>query len=165
MRVIIYTDGASRGNPGPGGYGIYMFIEGTRHHRQQAKGFRLTTNNRMELTAVIAALEQLKNPPQEVVLYTDSKYVSDAVNRHWLANWVKTDFKDKKNADLWKAFLPLYEQHHVRIRWVKGHAENSYNERADQLAVAASRGKALAIDQGYERGAQSPPQMPPCPVP
>lgn len=151
MKVIIYTDGACSGNPGPGGYGIYMFVEGGAHHRQYAKGFRLTTNNRMELMGVIAALEKLKNPDQEVALYTDSKYVSQAINRRWLWRWLKTDFKGKKNADLWKAFLALYEKHRVTVYWLKGHAENRYNNLADGLAVAACKGQPLDIDQGYER--------------
>ena len=151
MKVIVYTDGAARGNPGPGGYGVYMFAPGTERSKQLSQGFRFTTNNRMELMAVIAALEQLKNPLQDVELHTDSKYISDAVNQSWLWRWAKGNFKGKKNADLWHRFIPLYNKHRVKINWVKGHAENPYNQLADGLAVAASKGDALYVDRHYEK--------------
>ncbi|MEH0008325.1 MAG: ribonuclease H [Flavobacteriales bacterium] len=151
MKVIVYTDGATSGNPGPGGYGVYMFTREIKRSKQLSQGFRLTTNNRMELMAVIAALEQLKNPPQDVELHTDSKYISDAVNQSWLWRWAKGNFKDKKNADLWHRFIRLYKKHRVKINWVKGHAENPYNQHVDGLAVAASQGDALHVDRNYEK--------------
>ncbi len=150
MKVIAYTDGAARGNPGPGGYGVYMFVPGTERSKRLSQGFRFTTNNRMELMAVIAALEQVEHPPQAVELYTDSKYVSDAINQSWLWRWAAGNFKGKKNADLWKRFIPLYEKHRVQIHWIKSHGENPYNQLVDKWAVAASRGDALDVDRHYE---------------
>lgn len=146
-KITIYTDGAARGNPGPGGYGIVL-LSGP-HRKELSAGYRLTTNNRMELLAVIVALEALKIPGSKVTVYTDSKYVADAVEKGWLFSWVKKGFKNKKNPDLWKRFLELYKQHSVKFVWVKGHANNPLNERCDQLAVEASMQPALQEDDGY----------------
>lgn len=146
--ITIYTDGAASGNPGPGGYGTIL-IAGP-HRKELAEGFRLTTNNRMELLAVIKGLEALKNPNSMVTIYSDSKYVIDAVQKGWLFGWVKSDFKGKKNADLWKRFLLIYKKHDVKFIWVKGHAGNPENEKADQLAVKASQQPKLLTDTQYE---------------
>ena len=146
--IIIYTDGAARGNPGPGGYGAVL-MSGP-HRKELSEGFRKTTNNRMELLAVITALEALKNSGSKVHIYTDSKYVSDAINKGWVFNWEKKDFKKKKNIDLWKRFLVLYRKHDLSISWVEGHANIKENERCDELAVKASKKKNLSIDHGYE---------------
>jgi ribonuclease HI len=145
--VIIYTDGAARGNPGPGGYGIVM-LSGV-HRKEISDGFLHTTNNRMELLAVIIALETLKNKGTNVTVYTDSKYVVDAVEKRWVFGWEKTSFNKKKNPDLWVRFLRIYRSHHVKFIWVKGHANNKENERCDVLAVNASMGRNLKIDEGY----------------
>ena len=146
--IIIYTDGAARGNPGPGGYGAVL-MSGP-HRKELSEGFRKTTNNRMELLAVITALEALKNSGSKVHIYTDSKYVSDAINKGWVFNWEKKNFKKKKNVDLWKRFLVLYRKHDLSISWVEGHANIKENERCDELAVKASKKKNLLIDHGYE---------------
>jgi ribonuclease HI len=147
-KIIVYTDGAASGNPGPGGYGI-VFQSGN-HYKELSEGFRHTTNNRMELIAAIVALETLKFQGSEVIIYTDSKYVCDAVEKRWVFDWEKTGFKKKKNADLWMRFLKIYPKHKVKLTWVKGHANNKYNERCDKLAVEASKQKNLLIDEGYE---------------
>ena len=147
-RIVIYTDGAARGNPGPGGYGAEL-LSG-QHRKELSEGFRLTTNNRMELLAVIVALETLKFEGSEVTIYTDSKYVCDAVEKGWLNNWVKKGFKNKKNPDLWKRFIPTYNKHKVKFIWIKGHANIPENERCDQLAVAASKEPDLKADVEYE---------------
>jgi ribonuclease HI len=151
--IEIYTDGACSGNPGPGGLGIVMKY---KHQRKElAYGFRKTTNNRMELIAVIVALESLKKVGLEVVLYSDSKYVVDAINLGWVYGWVKKGFKDKANPDLWKRFIEINKKHHVKYIWVKGHASNPENNRCDELAVAASKSKNLLIDEGYELSKQT----------
>ena len=147
-QITIYTDGAARGNPGPGGYGIVL-ISG-QYRKEMSEGFKHTTNNRMELLAVIVALETLKIPGSEVTVYTDSKYVADAVTKGWVFNWVKKRFKDKKNPDLWLRFLEIYKKHSVKFVWVKGHANNPLNERCDELAVAASMQNNLKEDAGYQ---------------
>lgn len=147
--ITIYTDGASRGNPGPGGYGIVL-ISG-QHGKELSSGFRKTTNNRMELLAVIVALEALKFEGCNVNVYTDSKYVVDAVEKKWVYGWLKKKFKDKKNPDLWMRFLKIYPKHNVKLNWVKGHANNPLNERCDELAVEAALGNKLHIDEGYEK--------------
>ncbi|GAB1451170.1 ribonuclease HI [Draconibacterium sp.] len=149
-QVTIYTDGAARGNPGPGGYGVVMLSGQFR--KEMSEGFKHTTNNRMELLAVIVALETLKIPGSEVTVYTDSKYVADAVTKGWVFNWVKKRFKDKKNPDLWLRFLEIYKKHSVKFVWVKGHANNPLNERCDELAVAASMQGNLKEDTGYKMG-------------
>lgn len=147
-KVVIYTDGSSCGNPGPGGYGAVL-ISGV-HRRELAQGYALTTNNRMELMAVIAGLEALKTDGCEVTVYSDSKYVVDAVEKKWVFAWAATpDFKRKKNPDLWLRFLKSYRRHTVRFVWIKGHDNNPNNERCDRLAVAAGKGKNLPADKGY----------------
>ncbi len=148
QKIIIYTDGAASGNPGPGGYGAVLMYG--RHRKEISKAFRLTTNNRMELMAVIEALKCLKKPNQIVVVYTDSKYVSEAVNQNWVFEWEKKNFKNKKNPDLWKAFLCQYRNHQVQLEWVKGHSDNVYNNRCDQLAVEAYKSGIFFIDEAYE---------------
>lgn len=146
----IYTDGASRGNPGKGGYGIVM-IWGNQK-KEMAAGYRLTTNNRMELMAVIVALQSLTKKNIPLTIYTDSKYVVDSIEKKWLHNWIKTDFKGgKKNKDLWLQYYKLAKDFSIKIKWVKGHADNVLNNRCDELATAAADGKNLLIDEGYEK--------------
>lgn len=147
-QITIYTDGAASGNPGPGGFGVVL-MSGP-HRKELAAGFRLTTNNRMELLAVIVGLEALKQEGEEVTIYSDSKYVVDAVEKGWVFGWEKSGFKKKKNPDLWARFLLIYRKHRVRFVWVKGHAEIPENERCDQLAVAAYKASGLQIDYYYE---------------
>lgn len=149
-QVHIYTDGAARGNPGPGGYGIVMEWVGKPYKKEFSQGFKHTTNNRMELLAVIIALKKLKNLDTTAVVFTDSKYVADAVEKGWVFNWEKKGFKDRKNVDLWIEFLKEYRKHKVRFKWIKGHNEHPQNERCDQLAVEASKGKRLLVDTGFE---------------
>ena len=144
--ITIYTDGASSGNPGPGGYGTVL-ISG-KHRLEKSAGYSLTTNNRMELIAVIVGLESLKIKKSKVVIYTDSRYVADSVEKGWVFQWESKAFKKKKNADLWIRFLKIYRQYDVRIVWIKGHANNTENEVCDRLAVEASKG-ALLEDAGY----------------
>jgi ribonuclease HI len=146
--IKIYTDGASRGNPGPGGFGVVMIYGALR--KEISEGFRYTTNNRMELLSVIVALESLKKEGTTVTIYSDSKYVVDSVEQKWVFGWEKKYFKDKKNEDLWKRFLRIYRKHNVKFVWVKGHASNKENNRCDELAVAAALGGDLKIDHGYE---------------
>lgn len=147
--ITIYTDGSARGNPGPGGYGVVM-ISG-KHRKELAQGFRHTTNNRMELLSVIVALETLKIINSEVTIYSDSKYVVEAVEKGWLFDWEKTNFKKKKNVDLWKRFLKIYNKHNIKFIWIKGHANNPLNETCDKMAVAASFSSNLMIDEEYEK--------------
>jgi ribonuclease HI len=146
--ITIYTDGSAKGNPGPGGYGVFL-ISGP-HRKELSEGFRLTTNNRMELMAVCVALEALRFPGSNVTLYSDSKYVVEAVNQRWVLNWEKMGFKGKKNPDLWRRFLNIYRQHRVRFVWVKGHASTIENNRCDYLAVQAASSATLKEDYGYE---------------
>lgn len=148
FKITIYTDGAASGNPGPGGYGVVM--KSGKHRKELSAGYKHTTNNRMELLAVIVALEALKAENCDVTVYTDSKYVSDAVTKGWLFSWVNKRFKGKKNPDLWMRFLESYKKHKVSFVWIKGHANIPENERCDQLAVEASKGSALLDDVGYE---------------
>ncbi|HKX86241.1 MAG TPA: ribonuclease HI [Flavobacterium sp.] len=152
-QVHIYTDGAAKGNPGPGGYGVVMELVGTNYKKEFYEGFRLTTNNRMELLAVIVGLEKLKNPDMTVLVVSDSKYVVDAVEKRWVFGWEKIGFKAKKNPDLWMRFLKVYRKHKVDFKWVKGHNNHPQNERCDALAVMASQQKKLAIDSFYENEA------------
>ena len=147
-KVTLYTDGASSGNPGPGGYGVVLMSG--KHRKEIAQGFRKTTNNRMELLAVIIGLEALKIIPCRVNVYSDSKYVVDAVNKNWLFDWEKKDFKKKQNKDLWIRFLKAYRKHHVQLIWVKGHSNNIENNRCDHLAVQAAKAPELEIDEVYE---------------
>ena len=146
--ITIYTDGASRGNPGPGGFGTILMYK--QHKKELSQGFRMTTNNRMELLAVIRGLQALKGQGHRVTVYSDSKYVVDAVKNGWIWNWQKKGFKGKKNMDLWQQFIPLYNKHQVDFKWVKGHDGNYFNERCDQLAVEAAQSAKLLIDRGFE---------------
>lgn len=146
-KIKVYTDGSALGNPGPGGYGIVM-ISG-KHRKDFLQGYQLTTNNRMELLAVIIALEAIKSDQAEVTIYSDSKYVVEAIEKRWVFEWVKKGFKKKKNPDLWRRFLKIYPKHKVKFIWVKGHAGNPLNERCDQLAVEAANGSDLLEDTGY----------------
>jgi ribonuclease HI len=153
MRILLYTDGAAKGNPGNGGYGVVL--KAGQHYKELAEGFRLTTNNRMELLAVIKGLEEIKIKDAEVVVFSDSKYVVEAVEKGWLFNWVKIGFKNKKNKDLWIRFLNIYRRHKVKFHWIKGHNGHPENERCDRLAVAASEETNLLIDEVYEKESQS----------
>ncbi|HXR83479.1 MAG TPA: ribonuclease HI [Hanamia sp.] len=148
--IEIYTDGSSRGNPGPGGYGAIL-IWGTIR-KEISQGYRLTTNNRMELMAVIAALEALKKTDLDIVIHSDSSYIVKAVMEGWLKKWLRTDFKGGiKNKDLWLRYHRLSQQHKIHFNWVKGHAENVLNNRCDILATTAADGKNLLVDEGYEK--------------
>jgi ribonuclease HI len=147
--ITIYTDGSARGNPGNGGYGVVL-LSGP-HRKELSQGYRLTTNNRMELMSVIVALEALKNPNQQVLIYSDSKYVVDAVEKGWVFNWKKINFKKKKNSDLWTRFLRIYEKHKVKFQWVKGHSTNPLNNHCDLLATTAADSNNLLVDEWYEK--------------
>ncbi|MDB5132305.1 MAG: rnhA [Mucilaginibacter sp.] len=146
--IEIFTDGASSGNPGPGGYGA--ILRSGKHYKELSEGFRKTTNNRMELLAVIKALEALKSPNQTVVIYSDSKYVIDAIDKKWVYGWLQKGFKDKKNKDLWLRYLDVSKLHNIKFIWVRGHAGHKENERCDELAVAACKQKNLSIDSVFE---------------
>ena len=150
-QVHIFTDGAAKGNPGPGGYGVVMELVGTPHKKEYYEGFRHTTNNRMELLGVIVGLEKLKNPNMSVLVISDSKYVVDSVLKSWVFGWEKKGFTGKKNPDLWIRFLKIYRQHKVDFKWIKGHNNHLQNERCDQLAVMASTQPLLSIDAFYEK--------------
>ena len=150
-QVHIYTDGAAKGNPGNGGYGVVMEMVGTPYCKEFYEGFRHTTNNRMELLAVIVGLEKLKQPNRKVLVVSDSKYVVDAVEKKWVFGWEKNGFKGKKNPDLWLRFLKVYRQHQVDFKWIKGHNNHPQNERCDELAVYASGLEKLSVDTFYER--------------
>jgi ribonuclease HI len=145
--ITIYTDGAAKGNPGPGGFGAVL-ISG-KHRKEISQGYKLTTNNRMELLSVITALEALKQDGQEVTIYSDSQYVVYAVEKGWVFGWEKKDFKKKKNIDLWQRFLKVYRRHKVKFVWVRGHADNPLNNHCDKLAVTAAAGRNLLSDEGY----------------
>ncbi|HUP11423.1 MAG TPA: ribonuclease HI [Niastella sp.] len=149
MDVMIYTDGASRGNPGPGGYGALLMSGGKT--KELSAGYRKTTNNRMELMGVIAAFRALKKEGLNVTVYTDSQYIVKAIKEGWLRKWIATNFSGgKKNKDLWVIFNDLYNRHKVKMVWVKGHADNAYNNRCDELATTAADGRNLLVDEGYE---------------
>ena len=150
-QVHIYTDGAAKGNPGPGGYGVVMEWVGKPYRKEFFEGFRLTTNNRMELLAVIVGLEKLKTPNTKALVVSDSKYVVDSVEKKWVLGWEKKGFADRKNPDLWKRFLIIYRKHQVDFKWIKGHNNHSQNERCDELAVMASMQKELSVDAFYEK--------------
>ena len=145
--IFIYTDGAARGNPGPGGFGIVL--KSGSYRKEISQGYRLTTNNRMELMGVIVGIEALKIEHCKVTIYTDSKYVVDSVEKRWIFNWMKKDFKGKKNSDLWKRYIEISEHHFIKFVWVKGHSGLPENERCDNLAVAASFQPNLLEDKGY----------------
>lgn len=145
--IKIFTDGSSRGNPGPGGYGVVMLYKGNR--KELSQGYRITTNNRMELTAVIKALEAIKKNSIKITIYSDSKYVVESVEKGWVWNWGRKKFKKKKNIDLWKQFIPLYKKFNIKFIWVKGHAGIKENERCDKLANLAQSSN-LINDTGYK---------------
>ena len=148
--VTIYTDGAARGNPGPGGFGVILMSG--KHRKELSQGFAHTTNNRMELMGVIAGLKALKKEGMNVTIYSDSQYIVKAVQEGWLNTWIKTNFKGgKKNPDLWREFYELQQKHHVRFVWVKGHADNPFNNRCDQLATEAADSLNLVEDTGYKK--------------
>ena len=149
--VIIYTDGSSRGNPGPGGYGIIMEDCKSGFVKEYSKGFRYTTNNRMELLAVIDALKMLKKNKLKVLIYTDSKYVVDSVEKKWVFKWKTTNFKNKKNVDLWLDFLKLFNKNTIEFNWIKGHNNHPQNEKCDKLAFDASKSKNSSLDLEYEK--------------
>lgn len=148
MELQIFTDGASRGNPGPGGYGTILRFG--KIEKELSEGFRLTTNNRMELLAIIVGLESLKRANLNITIFSDSKYVIDSIQKGWVFGWVKKGFKGKKNKDLWLRYLPLHEKFNPKFVWVKGHAGHKENERCDELAVNAALSNDLKIDEGYE---------------
>jgi ribonuclease HI len=147
IKVTIYTDGASKGNPGPGGYGTIL-ISGT-YEKELSEGYLLTTNNRMELLAVIIGLEALKKAPCEVTIFSDSKYVVDAVEKKWVQSWLHNGFKKKKNKDLWLRYLNIAQKHNIKFVWVKGHNGDIYNERCDRMAVNAAESSNLKEDTWY----------------
>jgi ribonuclease HI len=147
--ITVYTDGAAKGNPGPGGYGLIM--QSGKHYKEMSDGFRLTTNNRMELLSVIIALESLKNDGCHVTVYSDSKYVVDSVEKKWIDGWVKRGWKKVKNPDLWQRYLKVAAQHKVKFKWIRGHNGHPMNERCDYLAVEASMGRNLQPDAWYEK--------------
>lgn len=151
MAIVAYTDGSSLGNPGPGGFGCILLETEKKVKKEISQGFRLTTNNRMELLAVITALETLKFTNTEITIVTDSKYVVDSVEKRWVFGWQKKGFKGKKNPDLWQRFLEVYKIHNVKFQWIKGHAGHHWNERADELAVAAAnKPENFKIDSYFE---------------
>jgi len=147
-KIVIYTDGACSGNPGPGGLGIVLLAG--PHKKEYSEGYRLTTNNRMELLAVIKGLEMLKTNKYPVVIYSDSKYVIDAVEKKWVFGWAKKNFAGKKNADLWMRFLKIYPMFNIHFHWVKGHSTNVFNNRCDEMAVEAARSPKLLLDAVFE---------------
>lgn len=147
--IEIYTDGASSGNPGPGGYGV--ILRSGKHYKELSAGYRKTTNNRMELLAVITGLESIKVAGQQIMVYSDSKYIIDSVEKKWVFGWVRTGFKGKKNKDLWLRFLDVYKLHQVKFTWVKGHNGHPENERCDELAVQAAQQRNLLVDTFFEK--------------
>lgn len=149
-QLVIYTDGASRGNPGPGGYGAILMWGSAR--KELSAGFRKTTNNRMELLAVIEALRAIKKPGQEITIFTDSKYIVDSVEKGWLQGWLRKGFSGKKNEDLWRQYITVSSPHRVKFVWVKGHADNPFNNRCDQLATVAADSGNWQVDEGFECG-------------
>lgn len=154
-QIHMYTDGSSLGNPGPGGYGIILEWVGKAYVKESSEGFLMTTNNRMELLAVIMGLEMLKKQPMHVVVYSDSKYVVDAIEKKWVFKWEKQKFKNKKNPDLWKRFLSIYRKHKVDFQWIKGHNQHPQNERCDRLAVAAAKQSNKLSDHYFEMSVKS----------
>ena len=156
--ITLYTDGACSGNPGQGGYGLVLMSG--NHRKELSAAYRLTTNNRMELLSVIVGLECLKKEKTAITVYSDSKYVVDAVEKKWVFTWEKKNFGKKKNPDLWIRFLKLYRKHTVKFIWIKGHADNKENERCDELAVkAVEDGDNLKIDSWYENNVADKPEL------
>ena len=150
-KIHLYTDGSSLGNPGQGGYGAIIEWVGKSYKKEISEGYRMTTNNRMELLAVIVGLETLKIQPMEVLVCSDSKYVIDSVQKKWVFGWEKKGFKGKKNADLWKRYLKIHRKHKVDFQWIKGHNDHPQNERCDWLAVNAAKQKTLLVDSAFEQ--------------
>ena len=150
-KIHLYTDGSSLGNPGPGGYGAIIEWVGKSYKKEISEGYRMTTNNRMELLAVIVGLETLKIQPMEVLVCSDSKYVIDSVQKKWVFGWEKKGFKGKKNPDLWKRYLKIHRKHKVDFQWIKGHNDHPQNERCDRLAVNAAKQKTLLVDSAFEQ--------------
>lgn len=148
MEIKIYTDGSSRGNPGPGGYGIILIYK--NHRKEISKGFRFTTNNRMELLSVISGLEAVKKKNIPISIYSDSQYVVKAIEEGWLKKWISIDFKGKSNKDLWMRYIKVSKDMNIKMRWVKGHSDNPFNNRCDELATLAADGQDLSIDEWYE---------------
>lgn len=155
MQINLYTDGAARGNPGPGGYGIVLESPEKHYRKEFAEGFKHTTNNRMELLAVIEGLRKLRSDGMQVTVYTDSKYVADAVEKKWVFGWEQKNFRNRKNADLWTQFLVEFRKHQVHFTWIKGHNNHPQNERCDALAVAASKQANLKEDSGFNEGSDN----------
>lgn len=149
QQIIIHTDGACSGNPGKGGLGIVMQLENSIHYKEISQGYLYTTNNRMELLAVIIALEEIKFQNANVLVISDSKYVTDAVNKNWIFAWQKKHYKNVKNPDLWKRFYKIFNKHQVKMEWIKGHNNHPLNERCDFLATEAVKNNNLLIDNGY----------------
>lgn len=147
--IELFTDGAAKGNPGPGGYGTILRYKDKV--KELSEGYRMTTNNRMELLAVIKGLEEIKKPGWEVLVTSDSKYVVDAVTKGWLKTWVSKDFKGKKNQDLWERYLRVAQKHQVKFKWIKGHNGHPENERCDRLAVQAAASTHLKVDHEFEK--------------
>ena len=147
--ITIYTDGACSGNPGPGGFGVIMRCGGLE--KVISEGYERTTNNRMELLAVITGLEAIKWPSADVVVWSDSSYVVDAVEKGWVFSWEAKGFVKKANPDLWMRFLAVYRRHHVSFRWIRGHNGHPENEQCDRMAVAASQSPGRLTDYGYEQ--------------
>ncbi|WP_185860007.1 ribonuclease HI [Blattabacterium cuenoti] len=150
-KIHIYTDGSSKGNPGPGGYAIFIEVVGTSYRKVLSEGFRYTTNNRMELLAVIVGLEKITKTKQNIVVFTDSKYVVNAIQNNWIYKWKKNNFYKKKNVDLWIRFLDIFNQHFIVFQWIKGHDFHYINDYCDRLSVEASKRKNLKIDHVYEK--------------
>ncbi len=150
-KIHLYTDGSSLGNPGPGGYGAIIEWVGKSYKKEISEGYRMTTNNRMELLAVIVGLETLKIQPMEVLVCSDSKYVIDSVQKKWVFGWEKKGFKGKKNPDLWKRYLKIHRKHKVDFQWIKGHNDHPQNEHCDRLAVNAAKQKTLLVDSAFEQ--------------
>ena len=148
--ILIYTDGSSRGNPGPGDYGVILHLNNSQYYKELSQGYRKTTNNRMELLAAIVGLEALTKEGLSVLVVSDSKYVVDAVAKKWVFGWERKRFAGKKNPDLWIRFLKVYRKHQVQFQWIKGHNNHPMNERCDFLAVEASKKNNLLIDEWYE---------------
>lgn len=151
--IFLYTDGAASGNPGPGGYGVVLKCGEAR--KELSGGFSRTTNNRMELLAVIRGLEAIRWENAVVEVWSDSTYVVKAITEGWLETWVAKNWKKVKNVDLWQSFLPLYRSHRVTFHWLKGHAGHPENERCDRLAVAAYSQPGLPVDEGYQQTEES----------
>lgn len=150
QEIVIYTDGAARGNPGPGGYGVVLMYG--QHRKELSAGYVHTTNNRMELLAVIKALQAITKNDLTITIFTDSQYVVNSVEKGWLKNWIATNFKGgKKNKDLWLEYFELAKKFSIKFHWVKGHADNPFNNRCDELATAAADGNNLLVDEGYEK--------------